>query len=142
MRKPVVQHLAYDVGYAKPPEATRFKAGRSGNPKGRPTGSTAKDGHVLNRKRLSAIILEEAYRKIDIKEQGGQFSITVAQAVVRSLVVRAARGDQRAQRLFTNLLTAVEHNQQLEQEDEKRERPLINRIERIIIWPDDNNENL
>jgi hypothetical protein len=26
----------YDVGYAKPPKATQFKKGTSGNPKGRP----------------------------------------------------------------------------------------------------------
>ena len=26
----------YEVGYGKPPKATRFKKGQSGNPKGRP----------------------------------------------------------------------------------------------------------
>jgi hypothetical protein len=29
----------YTVGYRKPPQATRFKPGQSGNPKGRPKGS-------------------------------------------------------------------------------------------------------
>src|SRR5262249_58397642 len=29
----------YEVGYRKPPKASRFKAGQSGNPKGRPRGS-------------------------------------------------------------------------------------------------------
>ena len=29
----------YFVGYCRPPEATRFKQGHSGNPKGRPKGS-------------------------------------------------------------------------------------------------------
>ena len=29
----------YEVGYGKPPKATRFKPERSGNPKGRPRGS-------------------------------------------------------------------------------------------------------
>ncbi len=28
-----------DVGYRKPPAATRFKAGKTGNPRGRPKGS-------------------------------------------------------------------------------------------------------
>jgi len=28
----------YKVGYKRPPVSTRFKAGRSGNPKGRPKG--------------------------------------------------------------------------------------------------------
>ena len=29
----------HSVGYGRPPEATRFKPGQSGNPKGRPKGS-------------------------------------------------------------------------------------------------------
>ena len=28
----------YDVGYARPPKATQFAPGKSGNPKGRPKG--------------------------------------------------------------------------------------------------------
>jgi len=31
----------YEVGYGRPPKATRFKPGCSGNPKGRPKGSKA-----------------------------------------------------------------------------------------------------
>ncbi|MCY3732928.1 MAG: DUF5681 domain-containing protein, partial [Chloroflexi bacterium] len=29
----------YDVGFGKPPKHSRFKKGKSGNPKGRPKGS-------------------------------------------------------------------------------------------------------
>lgn len=31
----------YEVGYGKPPKNTRFKAGQSGNPKGRPKGKSS-----------------------------------------------------------------------------------------------------
>lgn len=31
----------YEVGYGKPPKDTRFKAGQSGNPKGRPKGKSS-----------------------------------------------------------------------------------------------------
>ena len=85
------QRAAYDVGCAKPPQATRFKAGSSGNPRGRPKGSEPKDVPALSNERLSAIILEEAYRMVDIQEHDKQRSIPIAQAIVRSLIVRAAK---------------------------------------------------
>ena len=72
----------YEVGYGKPPVATRFQPGQSGNPLGRSKGS------------------RNSLRP----------SLNAAQAVVRSLAVSAAKGDQRAQRLFTQLLAAIERD--------------------------------
>jgi hypothetical protein len=100
----------YEIGYGKPPTATRFQPGQSGNPSGRRKG-TAKRGSALpalNDERLKTIILEEAYRSISINDPNGQIDIPMAQAIVRSLAVNAAKGNQRAQRLFTELLTSVE----------------------------------
>ena len=34
-----VSMSGYKVGYGKPPKATQFKKGKSGNPRGRPKGS-------------------------------------------------------------------------------------------------------
>lgn len=99
---------AYEIGYAKPPVATRFKPGQSGNPRGRRKGTTKTPTYALNDERLKTIILEEAYRTININDQTGQIDIPMAQAVVRSLAVSAAKGSQRAQRLFTQLLSSVE----------------------------------
>jgi hypothetical protein len=102
----------YDVGYAKPPTASRFQPGRSGNPSGRRKGSIKKGPALpaLNDERLKTIILEEAYRSISINDVNGQIDIPMAQAVVRSLAVNAAKGNQRAQRLFTELLRSVERD--------------------------------
>src|SRR5205085_10093153 len=36
VRKRTRKTQAYDLGYGKPPEHSRFKPGQSGNPKGRP----------------------------------------------------------------------------------------------------------
>lgn len=102
----------YDIGYGKPPVATRFKPGQSGNPRGRPRGKSS--DRPLNEERLKSIILEEAYRTISVNDVKGPIMISMAQAVVRSLAVNAAKGNQRAQRLFTELLAAVERdNKQL-----------------------------
>ena len=108
----------YEVGYGRPPVQSRFKPGQSGNPSGRPRGSRKKPKiPALNEERLKSIILEEAYRSIRINDADRQVSIPMAQAVIRSLAVNAAKGNQRAQRLFTELLTSTERdNYRLHQE--------------------------
>lgn len=54
--------------------------------------------------RLEGIILDEAYRGVPVKDGKRQVTIPMARAVVRSLAVNAAKGSQRAQRLFTTLI--------------------------------------
>lgn len=104
---------SYEVGYGKPPKATRFKPGQSGNPRGRPKGAKNRKP-ALHEERMKDIILEEAYRTIKVRDGGKQVSIPIAQAVVRSLAVNAAKGQHRAQRLFSELLSATEtSNKQL-----------------------------
>jgi hypothetical protein len=100
---------SYEVGYAKPPEKTRFRPGQSGNPWGRPKGSGKRKGiPALNEERLKTIILEEAYRTISVNDARGPVTIPMAQAVIRSLAVNAAKGNQRAQRLFAELVASTE----------------------------------
>ncbi len=97
----------YEIGYAKPPADTRFKAGKSGNPKGRPRGAKNKRP-ALNDERLKGIILEEAYRNITVRDGHRSVSVPMAQAVVRSMAVNAAKGQHRAQRLFAEMLSSTE----------------------------------
>ena len=90
----------YEVGYGKPPAASRFPPGQSGNPKGRPKGARNKRPGP-HKERLKEIILEEAYRKVRVNDGKRQVTVPLARAVMRSLGVNAARGQLRSQQAFT-----------------------------------------
>ena len=101
--------VPYEVGYGRPPAATRFRPGVSGNPRGRPKKSRLPDHFPkLNEERLKRVTLQEAYRKITIRDGDGTVELTMAEAVLRSIGLNAAKGDKRSQKMFTELLRTVE----------------------------------
>jgi hypothetical protein len=97
----------YTVGYGKAPVATRFAKGVSGNPSGKPKGAR-NAVPALHEDRLRQIILQEAYRSIEIEENGRPLTVTMAQATVRALAIAAVNGKLHAQALFIRLLATVE----------------------------------
>jgi hypothetical protein len=76
----------YKVGYAKPPRTTRFKRGRSGNPKGRPNGS----------RQLATDLAAELGERITVREEGRSRRISKQRALIKSLMAKALQGDVRA----------------------------------------------
>lgn len=98
---------SYEVGYGKPPKRTRFEPGVSGNPRGRPKGAKNKRP-ALNEERMKAIVLDEAYRQVAMRDGEKTVSVPIAQAVIRALGVKAVKGDHRSQRLFAELLGSTE----------------------------------
>jgi hypothetical protein len=99
---------SYDVGYGKPPRDSRFKPGQSGNPRGRPTDSK-RAAPRANEEPMKALVLNEAYRRIKVRDGERMVGMPVVQAILRSLALSAAKGHQRSQRLFTELVRVVEH---------------------------------
>lgn len=139
-----VKASRYDIGYGKPPVTTRFQPGRSGNPRGRPRGAQNKRP-ALNEERLKQIILGEAYRTIPSHDSGKKASISMAEAVMRSIAVNAAKGNLRSQKLFIDLVNTTErsnreiHNEYLQTMIEYKiawEETLELRRQRGITTPD------
>ena len=99
--------MTYDVGYGKPPKQRQFKKGETGNPRGRPKRPT----HAMpewHEERLKAIIRQEAYRLIDVNENGKKIRLPLIQAIIRRLGVFAAQGRTRAMRYFMETLKSLE----------------------------------
>lgn len=74
------------VGYGKPPKATRFKKGQSGNPRGRPRSARG----------LRTLLEEALVQKITVTEGGRTMRISKREALILSLITKALKGDMRA----------------------------------------------
>jgi hypothetical protein len=91
----------YDVGYGKPPKASRFKPGQSGNPRGRPRGQP----------NLLTDLLKELAEQIRISESGREKTVSKQRAMVKALVAKSLKGEARAASILIGLLTKLVESQ-------------------------------
>jgi hypothetical protein len=82
----------YRVGYGRPPIATRFKKGRSGNPKGRPKAN----------KTIGTLVYEALQEKVQIREGGSVRSRPKIEVAIQVSLNQALKGEPR------NLLKLIE----------------------------------
>jgi hypothetical protein len=86
----------YEVGKGRPPKATRWQSGQSGNPNGRPKGS----------KNAATMAQAELKRRVTATVSGKKRQLTVADIAYRRLGDKAMIGDQKA---FGFLLMLANH---------------------------------
>ena len=86
------------VGYCRPPRATRFKPGQSGNPRGRPR----------KPKPIQDLLMAELNRRVMIQENGRERKLPKLELVTKRLVNDAIQGEYPALRLLIDLLRVAE----------------------------------
>jgi hypothetical protein len=100
-----------EVGYGRPPKASQFKPGQSGNPNGRPKGAKTRrlagGGYALH-----DAMVAEIKRMIPIREAGRAMSMSQLQAVVRQVTIKAMQGNMRAAELLLKHVALIQHEEQ------------------------------
>ena len=85
---------SYAIGNKHPPKQRQFKPGVSGNPRGRPRGSTSfKDG-----------LAKEFGQRVKIQENGRTKMVSKKEAMIKRFVAKALAGDER---VFARLLPFI-----------------------------------
>jgi hypothetical protein len=92
----------YPIGYGTPPKETQFQQGKSGNPKGRPSG----------RKNLATIARAAFDEVITVVENGKPRTMTKGEACVALMVNSGLKGEPRAAREAIALIRYVEQCEQ------------------------------
>jgi hypothetical protein len=119
--------VATGVGYCNPPEHTRFKAGQSGNPRGRPKGT-------LN---MATVLARTLREKVIISEHGRRKTISKLEAAIKQLTNKAASGELKALQLLAGLVRSAEEraiqvatpSSSLDELDEKVVLGILRRLE-------------
>jgi hypothetical protein len=91
----------YEVGYCRPPRATRFKPGRSGNPKGRPKGALG----------INSLARKLLLTPVKVRTPQGLQRISTIEALLRKSIEMAGKGDLRAIARCVDLYSAAVPNE-------------------------------
>lgn len=85
-------HSQYKVGYKRPPHATQFKPGQTGNAKGRRKGS----------KNVATALKDELKSRVTVTENGRRRTISKGEAIAKQTVNKAVSGDPKATQMVLN----------------------------------------
>lgn len=88
----------YEVGYQKPPKATQFAKGHSGNPNGRPKGS----------KNWASTLSSALEQPVTVIVNGSSKQMTKLEAATTQLANKASQGDLHSIRLLLQLVPSMD----------------------------------
>jgi hypothetical protein len=91
----MVDDFENTIGYRKPPKASQFQKGRSGNPNGRPRTNPS----------VAEVVRKVARQVVLTSGPKGQQRMTKLEASITQLLNKAATGDLKAMRLFLQMVS-------------------------------------
>ena len=112
---------SYEVGYGKPPASSRFKPGQSGNKNGRP-------------KKRQTMIEQfdlELNRRLVIRENGEKRTLTMMQIIVKQIVAKAAKGEQKSLKFLSDVIQQLDAVQQRNEESDSAMSLTMEDIEKM-----------
>jgi hypothetical protein len=98
------------AGYGKPPKHSRFKPGKSGNPRGRPRRS----------RNLKTDLAEELRTPVTVREGGREMRVSKQRAMVMGLISKAVQGEAKAIDKLVDLIERLI----VEQEEHRPSTPM------------------
>ena len=102
MRKQSELPSGHKVGYGRPPKHSQFRPGQSGNPSGRP-----KKRHTL-----TSFVGQILNEKLSIVENGEEKRVSKLEALARSMIAKAIKGEGKAMGQLLSLLSQSDELQQ------------------------------
>jgi hypothetical protein len=109
----------YAVGYGKPPLHTRFKKGRSGNPRGRPRGA----------RNLATLLLKALEKRVTTVEDGKPRKVAKCELGAARLADKFAEAEPYATKILLGLMLEIERRTALE----PAERPPFDAADKLVI---------